>query len=110
MYILGINTYHADASAALLVNGRLVAAAEEERYTRTKHWAGFPVQAIAFCLQEANISMKDVDYICIGRDPKAKFKKKIAFMLQSPVHVLKYAVNRLANAKKSVISPQNYRK
>ncbi len=100
MYILGINTYHADASAALLVNGRLVAAAEEERYTRTKHWAGFPVQAIAFCLQEANISMKDVDYICIGRDPKAKFKKKIAFMLQSPVHVLKYAVNRLANAKK----------
>jgi carbamoyltransferase len=100
MIILGINAYHADASAAILVNGQLIAATEEERFTRTKHWAGFPVQAIAFCLQEANISLKDVDYICIGRDPKAKFKKKIAFMLQSPVHVLKYAVNRLANAKK----------
>ena len=100
MIILGINAYHADASAAILVNGQLIAATEEERFTRTKHWAGFPVQAIAFCLQEANISMKDVDYICIGRDPKAKFKKKIAFMLQSPVHVLKYAVNRFANAKK----------
>ena len=100
MIILGINAYHADASSAILVNGQLLAAAEEERFTRTKHWAGFPVQAIAFCLQEANISMKDVDYICIGRDPKAKFKKKIAFMLQSPVHVLKYAVNRFANAKK----------
>ena len=100
MIILGINAYHADASAAILVNGQLIAATEEERFTRTKHWAGFPVQAIAFCLQEANISLKDVDYICIGRDPKAKFKKKIAFMLQSPVHVLKYAVNRFANAKK----------
>lgn len=100
MIILGINAYHADASASILEDGKLIAATEEERFTRTKHWAGFPVQAIAFCLQEANISLKDVDYICIGRDPKAKFKKKIAFMLQSPVHVLKYAVNRFANAKK----------
>ena len=100
MIIIGINAYHADASAAILVNGKLIAATEEERFTRTKHWAGFPVQAIAFCLKEAGVSLKDVDYICIGRDPKAKFKKKIAFMLQSPVHVLKYAVNRFANAKK----------
>jgi carbamoyltransferase len=100
MIILGINAYHADASAAILINGNLIAATEEERFIRTKHWAGFPVQAIAFCLQEANISMTDVHYICIGRDPKAKFKKKIAFMLQSPVHVLKYAVNRFANAEK----------
>ena len=100
MIILGINAYHADASAAILVNGQLIAATEEERFTRTKHWAGFPVQAITFCLQEAKISMKDVDFICIGRDPKAKFKQKIVFMLQSPVNVFKYAVNRFANAKK----------
>ena len=76
MIILGINAFHADASAAILVNGTLVAATEDERFTRTKHWAGFPVQAIGFCLKEAGISLKDVDYICIGRDPKAKFKKK----------------------------------
>ncbi len=100
MIIIGINAYHADASAAILVNGKLIAATEEERFTRTKHWAGFPVQAIAFCLKEAGVSLKDVDYICIGRDPKAKFKKKIALILQSPVHVWKYAVNRFANAKK----------
>jgi carbamoyltransferase len=100
MIILGINAYHADASAAILVNGNLVAAIEEERFTRTKHWAGFPVQAINFCLKESNISINEVDYICIGRDSKAKFKKKIAFMFQSPFHVLKYAVNRFANAKK----------
>ena len=100
MIILGINAYHADASAAILVDGKLIAATEEERFTRTKHWAGFPVQAIAFCLKEAGVSLKDVNFICIGRDPKAKFKKKMAFMLQSPLHVLKYAVNRFANAKK----------
>jgi carbamoyltransferase len=100
MIILGINAYHADASAAILVNGKLIAATEEERFTRTKHWAGFPVQAIEFCLKEAGVSLKDVDYICIGRDPKAKFKKKLTFIMQSPIHVLKYAVNRLSNAKK----------
>jgi carbamoyltransferase len=100
MIILGINAYHADASAAILVNGQLIAATEEERFTRTKHWAGFPVQAITFCLQEAGVSLKDVDHICIGRDPKAKFKKKLAFMLQSPVNVFKYAMNRFANANK----------
>jgi carbamoyltransferase len=99
MIILGINAFHADASAAILINGKLYSATEEERFVRTKHWAGFPVQAIFFCLNEAGITLKDVDYICIGRDPKAKFKKKIAFMMQSPVHVLKYAVNRFANAK-----------
>jgi carbamoyltransferase len=100
MNILGINAFHADASAAILIDGKLIVATEEERYTRTKHWAGFPTKAIVFCLQEANVSLKDIDYICIGRDPKAKFMKKIAFMLQSPVHVLKYALNRFANAKK----------
>ena len=100
MIILGINAYHADASAAILVNGKLIAATEEERFTRTKHWAGFPVQAIAFCLHEAGVALKDVDYICIGRDPKAKFNKKMAFMLQSPLAVLKYALNRFGNAKK----------
>jgi carbamoyltransferase len=100
MIILGINAYHADASAAILVNGKLIAATEEERFTRTKHWAGFPVQAISFCLAEAGVSLQEVDYICIGRDPKAKFNKKMAFMLQSPLAVLKYAVNRFGNAKK----------
>ena len=100
MIILGINAYHADASAAILVNGKLIAATEEERFTRTKHWAGFPVQAIAFCLEEAGVTLEEVDYISIGRDPKAKFKKKLAFMIQSPLAVLNYATNRLGNAKK----------
>lgn len=99
MIILGINAYHADASAALLIDGKLVAATEEERFTRTKHWAGFPVLSIAFCLKEAGISLADVDYIAIGRDPKAKLFKKLLFLLSAPMAAFRYAIQRFKNAK-----------
>jgi carbamoyltransferase len=99
MTILGINAYHADASASLLIDGKLIVAIEEERFTRTKHWAGFPVQSIIFCLKEANISLSDIDYIAIGRDPKAKLFKKLRFLLSSPIHAFRYALTRLHNAK-----------
>ena len=56
MVIIGINAYHADASAAIFVNGKMLAATEEERFTRVKHWAGFPSKAILFCLKEAGLS------------------------------------------------------
>ena len=99
MIILGINAYHADASAALLIDGKLVAATEEERFTRTKHWAGFPVISIAFCLKEAGITLADVDYIAIGRDPKAKLFKKLLFLLSAPMAAFRYAIQRFKNAK-----------
>ena len=99
MIILGINAYHADASAALLIDGKLVAATEEERFTRTKHWAGFPVVSIAFCLKEAGITLADVDYIAIGRDPKAKLFKKLLFLLSAPIAAFRYAIKRFKNAK-----------
>ena len=57
MYILGINAYHADSSAAIFENGKLIAATEEERFRRIKHWAGFPSMAIEFCLREAGINL-----------------------------------------------------
>ena len=57
MYVLGLNCFHGDAAAALFRDGRLVAAAEEERFRRIKHWAGFPSQAIAACLAEARIEL-----------------------------------------------------
>ena len=72
MYILGLNAYHADASACLFYKDKIIAATEEERFVRIKHWAGFPINSIKFCLTEANISINDVDHITIGRDPKAK--------------------------------------
>lgn len=84
MYILGLNAYHADSSAAIFKDGVMLAATEEERFTRIKHWAGFPVNAIKFCLNEAGITLNEVDYITIGRDPKAKLANKVKYVLRNP--------------------------
>ncbi len=100
MIILGLNAYHADSSAAIIVDGKLLAATEEERFTRVKHWAGFPGQAVLFCLKEANISLAQVDYIAIGRDPKAKFARKISYLLTHPSGSFGTVLNRMQNAKK----------
>ena len=85
MIIIGINAYHADASAAIFVNGILIAAIEEERFTRIKHWAGFPEKSILFCLQEAGVPFEQVNYFAIGRDPAAKMLKKILITSWEPV-------------------------
>ncbi len=81
MYILGLNAYHWDSSACLLKDGKVVAASEEERFNRIKHWSGLPVKAIAFCLQSEGISLTDIDYISIGHDPKANIGKKITYAI-----------------------------
>ncbi len=99
MYILGLNAYHADSSAALLKDGVLIAAIEEERFLRVKHWAGFPAEAIKFCLRDAGITLDQVDHIAIGRDPKAKFLKKIWFAASHPQIGLNAFRNRILNAK-----------
>ena len=99
MYILGINAYHGDSSACLLKDGIVVCATEEERIRRIKHWAGFPSQAIKFCLEDEGISIEQVNYITISRDPKSNFYKKI-------LHALRYSMSisviwdRLGNFKK----------
>jgi carbamoyltransferase len=77
MYILGLNAFHWDASACIYHNEMLVAAAEEERFNRTKHWSGLPVEAIKFCLKEAAITIEQLDYITVGNDPTAKLDKKL---------------------------------
>jgi carbamoyltransferase len=69
--ILGLNAYHGDAAAAIVVDGELVAAAEEERFTRIKHVAGFPALAAAWCLDEAGVSARALDHIAVSRDPRA---------------------------------------
>ena len=79
MYVLGINAYHGDAAAALIRDGRLIAAVEEERFNRCKHSAGFPEQAIRYCLKEAGIGVEDLDHVGISRDPSAHLHKKILF-------------------------------
>jgi len=79
MNILGINAYHGDASAAVVVDGELVAAAEEERFTRVKHDTAFPLQAVAYCLETANLRLSDVNHIALSRDPWAMLAGRIAF-------------------------------
>lgn len=100
MIVLGINAYHADSSAAIFVDGVMIAAIEEERFRRVKHWAGFPSMAIEFCLKEAGVGLNEVDHIAIGRDPRAKFFKKLLFLAKNPVGGFKAVSNRLSNAKK----------
>jgi carbamoyltransferase len=77
MVILGINAYHGDASAALVADGKLVAAAEEERFNRMKHAAGFPAESIRYCMKAGGIGLEEVDHIGISRDPSAHLHKKI---------------------------------
>lgn len=100
MNIIGINAWHADASAALIVDGKLVAAIEEERFTRKKHWAGFPGQAILFCMKEGGLSPQDVDYFVIGRDPKAKLLNKALYLLKNPLGSISVVADRFSNSRK----------
>lgn len=109
MYILGINAYHADSSAAIFKNGVMLAATEEERFTRVKHWAGFPILAIQFCLKEAGITLNEVEFITIGRDPKAKFSKKLMYLLKNPSAVVQ-ALERRKNSKQVESLEEEFKK
>jgi carbamoyltransferase len=100
MYILGINAYHGDSSACIYHNGQLIAASEEERFRRIKHWAGFPSMAIEFCLKEAGVKITDIDHIAISRDPKANISKKAITALKNRLS-LGNIINRVKNLKKA---------
>src|SRR6202171_5614273 len=84
MNILGINAYHGNASAAIVCDGQLIAAVEEERFNRVKYAAGFPVQAIRFCLKEAGLTLADVDHVGIPRNPYARLFTKSIYSLRMP--------------------------
>ncbi|MBP6733250.1 MAG: carbamoyltransferase C-terminal domain-containing protein [Dokdonella sp.] len=98
-FILGINAFHGDSSACLVRDGVLVAAAEEERFRRIKHWAGFPSESIKYCLAEAGITLADVAHVAINQDSRASLGRKILYTLTnlpSPALVL----DRLRNKSK----------
>ncbi|MEJ7676452.1 MAG: carbamoyltransferase N-terminal domain-containing protein [Segetibacter sp.] len=89
-----------DSSAAIFVDGVMVAAIEEERFRRVKHWAGFPSLAVQFCLKEAGVTIDRLDHIAIGRDPKAKLFKKVLFLLRNFSGSIDVVKDRIANSKK----------
>jgi carbamoyltransferase len=81
MIILGLNAFHADSAAAIVRDGVLVAAAEEERFCRVKHWVGFPSKAIAYCLREAGVALADVTHVAINQDNRAVMLRKLAYLV-----------------------------
>src|ERR1700684_1366051 len=84
MNILGINAYHGNASAAIVCEGRLVGAVEEERFNRVKYAAGFPAQAIRYCLKEAGLDLKDIDHVAVPRNPYARLGTKLFYAMRMP--------------------------
>src|SRR6266850_373462 len=84
MHILGINAYHGNSSAALVSDGRLIAAVEEERFNRVKYAAGFPSAAIRYCLDAAGITLSEVDHVAIPRNPWARLGTKLMYALKMP--------------------------
>ncbi len=99
MNILGINAYHGDSSACLLIDGKIINAIEEERINRIKHWAGFPIESIKWCLSDARISINDIDYIAVSRNPSAHLHKKILRAL-TKTPSLDFLKSRLSNVTK----------
>jgi carbamoyltransferase len=97
--ILGLNAYHGDAAAALLVDGELVAAAEEERFNRVKHVAGFPAAAARWCLTEGGISADRLDHLAVSRDPRANVGQKLLRTIRHGASA-RYLKARLQNAAK----------
>jgi carbamoyltransferase len=98
MIILGLNAFHGDSAAALVRDGKLVAAAEEERFRRVKHWAGFPSKAIAYCLREAGLALSDVEHVAVNQDSRANLLRKLAYLMTQRPN-LGLMLNRLKNRR-----------
>jgi carbamoyltransferase len=105
MIILGINAFHADSSAALVKDGVLVAAAEEERFRRVKHWAGFPSQSIAYCLHEAGLRLCDVDHVAVNADSRAHRRRKLSYVLSHSPD-MRLVLARLRNRRRRQKLPE----
>jgi carbamoyltransferase len=110
MLVLGLNAFHGDSSACLLRDGRIVAAAEEERFRRLKHWAGFPSEAIRYCLQEAGATLRDLDHVAVNQDSKANRWRRVVWTarnrpdMRSVVDRLKRRRNRASIARHFAMS------
>lgn len=104
--ILGLSAYHADAAAAAVADGRFVAGVEEERFRRIKHWAGYPEQALRFCLAESGGDPRALDAVAVARQPRAYAARKAWLALTHP-RSLARAASRVRNlASISALGPR----
>ena len=83
MIILGLNINHADTSACLVINGKVITAIEEERFVRIKHYAGLPINSIEFCLEQSELEIKDIDFITVNFSPAANLKQKTLYTVKN---------------------------
>jgi carbamoyltransferase len=90
MLILGLNMFHADASAAIVQNGEVVFAIAEERLNRAKHYGGFPALAVKACLDAVGAKISDVDHVAVGQDSDANLAKKVQYALANPAKILNF--------------------
>ena len=90
MLILGLNMFHADASAAIVKDGEILFAIAEERLNRSKHFGGFPSLAIKACLDAAGAKISDVDHVAVGQDSDANLAKKVQYALSNPAKILNF--------------------
>lgn len=105
MIILGLNSFHGDSSAALFRDGVLVAAAEEERFRRIKHWAGFPSQSIAYCLAQADVKLADVNHIAINQNNRANIAGKLRYLISQRPD-LSLVMERIRNRRARASVPE----
>lgn len=99
MVILGINSFHPDSSACLLINGKIRVALEEERINRCKHWSGLPILSIQECLKTENISLKDIDYVAVNANFFSNFFDKIKYILSRKTEI-KFLIEKIKNKNK----------
>ena len=90
MLILGLNMFHADASAAIVQDGEVVFAIAEERLNRIKHYAGFPALAVKACLDAVGAKITDIDHVAVGQDSDANLAKKVQYALANPAKILNF--------------------
>ena len=90
MLILGLNMFHADASAAIIEDGKILFAMAEERLNRHKHYGGFPALAVKACLDAAGAKIADVQHVAVGQDSDAHLAKKVQYALANPAKVLNF--------------------
>ena len=83
MIILGLNINHADSSACIVVNGKIIAAMEEERFVRVKHYSGFPFNAIEFCLETSSLKLSEVNFVTLNYSPSSNLKEKFMYGIKN---------------------------
>ena len=104
MKIIGINYLHSDASCSLIIDNKVIAAIEEERFKRIKHYSLFPEKSLEFCLEKAEVKLQDIDYFCFNFNNKYNIFEKVKFVLKNP-ELLKF---RFSNYQKNSINKSKF--